>query len=122
MKKQIIKSLKNFVKESKDLIQKKESPIEFCTEYINELKEKTVPELIINVEKKKIKLYQKLNEINDKIPLKMNIKNTDVNDFNIDEFRKEFQLSEEEFPDEVIKKAYITCKGDFNKMLLKLIK
>ena len=52
----------------------------------------------------------------------MNIKNIDVNDFNIDEFRKEFQLSEEEYPDEVIKKAYITCKGDFNKMLLKMIK
>ena len=116
------KSFEKFVKESKDLIQKKESPIEFCTEYINEIKQKIPPELIINVEKKKIKLYQKLNEINDKIPLKMNIKNIDVNDFNIDEFRKEFQLSEEEFPDEVIKKAYITCKGDFNKMLLKLIK
>ena len=65
---------------------------------------------------------QKLNEINDKLSSNLNIKNIDVNDFNIGEFRKEFQLSEEEFPDEVIKKAYKTYKGDFSKMLLKLIK
>ena len=52
----------------------------------------------------------------------MNIKNIDVNDFNIGEFRKEFQLSEEEYSDEVLKKAYITCKGNFNNMFLKLIK
>jgi len=66
------KIFEKFVKESKDLIQKKESPIEFCTEYINELKEKTVPELINNLEQKKIKLLQNLNDINDKISPKLN--------------------------------------------------
>ena len=52
----------------------------------------------------------------------MNLLKVDVKDFNISEFRKEFQLSEEEYPDEVLKKAYITCKGNFNTMFLKLIK
>ena len=116
------KSLEKLENESIILFQKSFAPISFCQEYINEIKEKTNPELLINVEKKKLQLFQKLNEINDKIPLKMNIKNIDVEDFNISEFRKEFQLTEEEFPDEILKKAYISCKGNINNMLLKLTK
>ena len=34
------KSFEKFVKESKDLIQKKQSSIEFCQEYIDEIKQK----------------------------------------------------------------------------------
>ena len=116
------KSFEKFVKESKDLIQKKESPIEFCTEYINELKEKTDPELINNLEQKKIKLLQNLNDINDKISPKLNIINIDVKDFNIEEFRKEYGFTEEKFPDDVLKKTYLTCKGDLGALLLRLTK
>ena len=116
------KSFEKFIRESKDLIQEKESPIEFCTEYINELKEKTVPELINNLEQKKIKLLQNLNDINDKISPKLNIINIDVKDFNIEEFRKEYGFTEEKFPDDVLKKTYLTCKGDLGALLLRLTK
>ena len=118
------KSLEKLENESKNLIQKKFAPISFCQEYINEIKQKTTPELLINVEKKKIQLFERLNEIkiNDKISPNKNILKVNVKDFNISEFRKEFQLTEEEFPDEILKKTYISCKGNINNMLLKLIK
>ena len=116
------KNFENFVKESKDLFQKKHAPIDFCSEYINELKEKTVPELFNNLEQKKIKLLQNLNDVNDKISPKLNLLNIDVKDFNIEEFRKEYGFTEEKFPDDVLKKTYVTCRGDLGALLLRLTK
>ena len=49
-------------------------------------------------------------------------KNTDVNKFDINKFRKEYNLSEEEFPDALLKQKYIECKGNEKVMFYKLLK
>jgi len=44
----------------------------------------------------------------------------DVNNFDINAFRKEYQLSEIDFPDELLKKKYIEYKGNLQVLFCKL--
>ena len=44
----------------------------------------------------------------------------DVNNFDINGFRKEYQLSETDFPDELLKKGYIECRGNLQILICKL--
>ena len=114
------KILEKFKKEGKNLAQNKHSPIDFCTEYISELKQKISKELINNLEAKKILILKLLNDINDEILAKINITKLDVNNFDIEAFRKEYGFSEKDFPDDHLKKEYLKNKGDLNALLLKL--
>ena len=44
--------------------------------------------------------------------LGINKEKVDVKNFDIKEFRKEFNLNEEEFSDDFLKQKYIECKGN----------
>ena len=45
----------------------------------------------------------------------------DIKDFDINDFRKEFNLDEKEFPNNLIKEAYKKYNGDKNKMFTALV-
>ena len=47
-------------------------------------------------------------------------KNNSLKNFDIKEFRKEFNLSEKEFPDEIINKEFISCNGVKSLMICNL--
>ena len=44
-----------------------------------------------------------------------------IKDFKIKEFRKEFQISEKDYPDEVLKKLYLDNNGNLNNLVFNLI-
>ena len=48
-------------------------------------------------------------------------KKIDITKFDINGFRKEFNLPENEFPDELLKQKYIECKGNQKQMFYKLL-
>jgi hypothetical protein len=69
-----------------------------------------------------------LEKINSEITKKLNLKEVqkenkeiDVKNFDIEAFRKEFNLSKDDFPDERLKDYYIKFKGDTKKVFEGLV-
>ena len=63
-----------------------------------------------------------MNIINKKLisALKKEPKKVNIKDFQIKEFRKDFQLSEDTYSDEFLKKAYLDRTGNLNILVNKL--
>ena len=118
-----IKIVEIFKKQARKLLINKECPLDYFSQYICELIERTPKEFHNNLHEKRIEIFQILNKINDDI-LREKIlnkereerQNIDIKNFDIEAFRKEFNLSKEDFPDKLIKKFFIKYKGNTEKM------
>ena len=121
------KTLENLKKITEKYFINKYSPLEYFNEYVNiiarEKQNKISKEKFDNLIEKKFFVFDFINKINEKLlsTLKKEPKKVDIKDFNIKEFRNDFQLSEETYPDEFLKKAYLECKGNLNVLVNKLI-
>ena len=75
-----------------------------------------------NLIEKKFFVFDLMNKINEKLisALKKETKKVNIKDFQIKEFRKDFQLSEDTYSDEFLKKAYLDCTGNLNILVNKL--
>ena len=113
-----------------NLFKNKYFPIEYCSDFIidskEKMKDKISKEVNNNLNYKKNVIFAELNLISD-----MNNKNdlikdnktkiVDIKNFDINTFRNEFNLSKEDFPDQLLNKLYMECGGSRNKMFTKLI-
>ena len=116
----LLEKLKN---NAQKLLKEKHCPLDYFSQYIAELLNKTSKEFHNNLNEKRIEIYQSLNNINDEITKQLNlkqvqkeIKDIDIKNFDIEAFRKEYALSQEEHPDEKLNKLFIRYKGNFIKM------
>ena len=112
--------------------------IEVFSLYLNKIRNNISENLIDNLNSKKNKIFQIVNNMDDQ-HIKKNKKllfglfggkgekndskknKNDIKDFEINDFRKEFNLDEKEFPNNLIKEAYKKCNGDKNKMFTALV-
>ena len=117
--------LKKLKKLSLNLTKKNKSTIEKFNDYFsNKIKPKINKNNNSNYLYKKSKIFELLNEVeseinkdkNEKEKKKINPKN-----FKIKEFRKEYNLDEKEFPDNLLKQKYIECNGNEQDLFIKLI-
>ena len=121
------KSLEKLKNINIKLVKEKFFPLNFISDFINETKLK-LSIYNINIEHKKNEIYTVINGVNDEIYPKLNNvekekdkKKVDIKKFNIEAFRKEYNLSEEEFPDELLKDAYIKSGGNLAKTFYKIV-
>ena len=122
------KSLENLLKNAKKLFEEKNCPLEYFSQYFSDLIEKEPKEFHDNLNNKKIEIFKSLEKINSEITKKLNLKEVqkenkeiDVKNFDIEAFRKEFNLSKDDFPDERLKDYYIKFKGDTKKVFEGLV-
>ena len=132
------KDIEKFKKISLNLFKNENYPIEKFNEFFNEKISKKA-QTNMNLLDKKNTIFLTLNDVQDKLKednekdkkkaglfgfnwnkdknkeKKPEVK-VDVKNFDIKEFRKEFNLNEEEFSDDFLKQKYIECKG--NKKLI----
>ena len=124
---------------SLNLIKKNKQPIERFNDYFNvKIKPKIKDKNSKNINLKKIKIFEILNNIDYEHKKKLNPKknsgknaffglignkdkNNNLKHFNIKEFREEFNLDEKSYPDKVLKEKFIECNGDKNKMFYQLV-
>ena len=119
--------IEKFKKISLNLIKKGKLPEEKFSEfYKNKFSNRKEDEFTLNLLKKKNQIYEALNELEDKLNKKKEgsgffglgghkehkEKNVDVKKFDVKKFRKEYDLPEAEFPDNLLKQKYIECKGN----------
>ena len=114
-----------------NIMQNHKVPSQEITDYFRKKFEKRTPdenfEKLVN---KKVKILEILGELDilnrDKLygifkDKGNDGKNVDLKNFDIDKFRKEFNLSEKEYSDDIINRQYLECKGNEQKMFCKLI-
>ena len=121
------KSLEKLKNININLVKEKHFPLNFISDFINETKLK-LSIYNINIEHKKNKIYTVVDEVNNEIYPKLNNaekeknkKKIDIKKFNIEAFRKEYNLDKKEFSDEKLKEAYIKCEGNITKTFEKLV-
>ena len=112
--------------------------IEVFSLYLNKIRNNISDNYFDNLNSKKNKIFQIVNNMDEqhakknkglllglfgrKGEKKDNKKNkNDIKDFDINDFRKEFNLDEKEFPNNLIKEAYKKYNGDKNKMFTALV-
>ena len=112
---------------AKKLLDKKLFPLDFAKDYMNDIKLKLSNQLD-NIEHLKIEVFKALSSINDELLEKINLnfmkkelKNVDVQNFNIISFRKSLELSQEEYSDEVLKKLYVDMRGNLDSMAIYIL-
>jgi len=124
------KSKDNLKKEAEKLFKNKDDPLEYFNGYINnvinEKQKKLSQEQMNNLVHKKIFVFQTMNDINAQLLPMLNKtgkepKKVDLKDFDIQGLRKDFNLSEEQYPDEYLQKLYKAYKGDLDRIVLKLV-
>ena len=124
------KSKDSLKKEAEKLFKNKDDPLEYFNGYINNLmnekQKKLSQEQINNLVHKKIFVFQTMNDINAQLLPMLNKtgkepKKVDLKDFDIQGLRKDFNLSEEQYPDEYLQKLYKAYKGDLDRIVLKLV-
>ena len=121
------KNLDNLKKIAEKLFKNKNAPLEYFNEYVNiiarERQNKVSHEQFKNLIQKKVLVFNSINQINEKLlsKLKKEQKKVNIKDFKIKEFRKEFQISEKDYPDEVLKKLYLDNNGNLNNLVFNLI-
>ena len=116
-----------FKKMSLKLIKKGKLPEEKFNEfYKDKFSNRKEDEFTLNLLSKKNQIFEVLNELEDKLNKKKEgsgffgfgghkehkEKNVDVKKFDVKKFRKEYNLPEAEFPDNLLKQKYIECKGN----------
>ena len=122
-----------------NLLKNKKQPFDRFNEYFTiKIKPKIKNENSTNINLKKIKIFEILNEIDYEMQKNLkprknsgknaffgifgnNNKNDNLKHFNIKEFREEFNLDEKNYPDKVLKEKYKECNGDKNKMFYQLV-
>jgi hypothetical protein len=112
--------------------------IEAFSIYLNKIRNNISINYIDNLNSKKNKIFQIVNDMDEqhiqknksllfglfggKGEKKDNKKNkNDIKDFDVNDFRKEFNLDEKEFPNNLIKEAYKKYNGDKNNMFTALV-
>ena len=112
---------------AKKLLDKKLFPLDFAKDYMNDIKLKLSNQLD-NIEHLKIEVFKALSSINDELLEKINLnfmkkelKNVDVQNFNIISFRKSLELSQEEYSDEALKKLYVDMRGNLDSMAIYIL-
>ena len=117
-------------KEAEKLFKNKDDPLEYFNGYINNFindkQKKLSQEQMNNLVHKKIFVFQTMNEFNAQpLPILNKTgkepKKVDLKDFDIQGLRKDFNLSEEQYPDEYLQKLYKAYKGDLDRIVLKLV-
>ena len=129
--------LERFKKISLNLIKNGKLPEEKFNAYFKDkCSNRKEDEFTLNIIKKKNQIFEALNESEDKINKKKEgsgflgfgghkehkEKNVDVKKFNIKKFRKEYNLPEAEFPDNLLKQKYVECKGNEQALFCSLLK
>ena len=109
------------------LLKEKKYPLNFFSDFTKDLKI-NLSIHNINFNHKKIEIYKMFDGINNEILPTLNnaekekdLKKLDVKNFSVEAFRKEYNLSEKDFSDEVIKEAFMKCNGNAAKAFYKLV-
>jgi len=122
--------LDKLIKISTQLFKNRYQPVEYFSEYFNAytktINENILKEFNYNLQMKKSIIFQKLNKLNNEVSSyissnQKNSVNVDIKNFDIKKFRKEYNLPEEDFPDEVLKGSYIANNGNLKLTFYKLV-